>query len=156
MLKIFLITIVVSFVTVYLPILNEINAVPFLKLVYQFTIRCLFIFSITIPFDIRDMEYDKKDGLITIPTYFGVQGAKRIALSTLVVMNLICFLNILYLGDIESYEMIGVLLSSVLSGYVIIKVTSSSSEFYYSLVIEGMMVAQFGLVFLSKFALSFM
>ena len=52
--------------------------------------RFLFVFAITIPFDIRDMEIDIKEGLKTIPVIMGKKKAMMIANILLVLFTMIC------------------------------------------------------------------
>ena len=74
-LKIFLIAFVWAYVTEGLPALINGEPLYFLALFERF----LFIFAITIPFDIRDVNYDASH-LATIPQYFGINTAKWMAL----------------------------------------------------------------------------
>ena len=52
--------------------------------------RFLFIFAITIPFDVRDVNYDASD-LATIPQYFGINTARWMALLAIFSSELILF-----------------------------------------------------------------
>ena len=146
MAKIFLITIVVSFVTIFLPVANDPSVLLDLNTQFHFLTRCLFIFAITIPFDIRDMDYDKEDELITIPRKYGIQGAKNISFAMLALMSIVAGLHYwLHIG-LTYYGFLAIVGSALISIFAIAKLRPQSSEYYYSLVIEGMMIVQFGLV----------
>ena len=83
--KIFSISIAWAGITAFLPIVNAgivIKSMDYLMLISQF----LFVFAITIPFDIRDVIKDDSK-LKTIPQVFGVEKAK--AIGVLVVLFLI-------------------------------------------------------------------
>ena len=69
-LKIFLIAFVWATITILIPVIQ--NAYEFTKteLMIMIAERFFFIFAITIPFDIRDTEFDKKAGLKTIPLLY--------------------------------------------------------------------------------------
>ena len=70
-LKIFLISFVWAASTIFLPIIQ--SAAQFNKehVLIMFIERFLFVFAITIPFDIRDMRVDAKENLKTIPILIG-------------------------------------------------------------------------------------
>ena len=74
-LKLVLIGTVVSFVTVTLPYLSayDVQSLKSTKHLLLFAGRVFFILAITIPFDIRDMNYDGKFGLKTLPLTMGVK-----------------------------------------------------------------------------------
>lgn len=70
-LKIFLISFVWATVTVLLPVIHsekEYNNFHILTMIIE---RFLFVFAITIPFDVRDMTADQQGGLKTIPLIIG-------------------------------------------------------------------------------------
>jgi len=147
-LKIFLIVGVVSFVTVYLPVLS--SGVGFRlfspDLLVLFIERALFVFAITIPFDIRDMEYDGKFDLKTIPLVLGVKRSIRIATISLFlfVLTAIChyFINPLF----SLYYVIAMFVSAIITVVIISRATPKSSEYFYSLLVEGTMIIQCVLV----------
>jgi hypothetical protein len=66
-LKIFLISFVWASSTIFLPIIQSGNTFERTQVIATFMERFFFIFAITIPFDIRDIEADKQAGLKTIP-----------------------------------------------------------------------------------------
>lgn len=88
-LKIFLISLIWSTTTVMLPVIH--NGGIFLNghIVSMLIERFLFVFAITIPFDIRDMIADKSQGLKTIPLLIGVNKSTLIALLTLMLFIII-------------------------------------------------------------------
>jgi hypothetical protein len=51
--------------------------------------RFLFVLAITIPFDIRDVEQDRRRGLKTLPLVFGVKRTYQIAIGILVIVMLL-------------------------------------------------------------------
>ena len=71
LLKIFIISFVWSYCTILLPVLYSSISFDRLHLSLILIERFLFIFSITIPFDIRDIEVDKKNRLKTLPLILG-------------------------------------------------------------------------------------
>ena len=95
-LKIFLIAFVWAYVTEGLPALINGEPLYFLALFERF----LFIFAITIPFDIRDLNYDASH-LATIPQYFGVNNAKWMALFAIFSSELILFYRFFFINDLN-------------------------------------------------------
>lgn len=71
LLKIFIISFVWSYCTILLPVIYSSISFDRLHLSLILIERFLFIFSITIPFDIRDIEVDKKNRLKTLPLILG-------------------------------------------------------------------------------------
>jgi 4-hydroxybenzoate polyprenyltransferase len=112
--------------------------------------RACFIFAITIPFDIRDMALDKEAAVSTLPGQWGVLQAKRIALAALVVMAVLVSFN--YWLDRYSFGVcLGLLLSAVSSAILIWKATPEKHDYYFTGLLDGTMIFQFGLVWLLGF-----
>lgn len=142
-LKALLIAGVVSYVTVILGNKNfEFKAIYLLQILERF----FFILAITIPFDIRDYQFDSHSKLKTFPLVFGIKKSKIIALiflgfSLIVNLVLLKFQPILFLYPIA--------VSLIIAGFIIWKANKDSSEFYYSFLVEGTMIIQALLVFFS-------
>jgi hypothetical protein len=82
-LKLFLISITWAGLTLYLPLFSA-EFQNSEQLYTSMTQRFLFIFAITIPFDIRDAQFDLP-GLNTIPQVLGVNKSKMIAIAALLI-----------------------------------------------------------------------
>lgn len=78
-LKIFLISFVWAFVTIAIPFCKVASERSFFEFITLFIERFLFIFAITIPFDIKDMEQDRVQKLRTIPTMIGAERANQLS-----------------------------------------------------------------------------
>jgi 4-hydroxybenzoate polyprenyltransferase len=78
-LKIFLISFVWSATTILLPVMRGASTYSDKHVLLMVVERFLFVFAITIPFDIRDMKADAKQGLKTIPLLVGKTTALIIA-----------------------------------------------------------------------------
>lgn len=94
-LKIFLIGIVWSAATILLPIVQFDGSFDRTHVALLLTERFLFLFAITIPFDIRDREADRHDGLKTFAS-LGKEKAMTISyfsLSAFFLISVIHFLN---------------------------------------------------------------
>lgn len=142
--KIFMIALVWSAVTVGLPFLSSgdlySNAITWL-----FTERMLFIFAITIPFDIRDLQIDQHTQVKTIPNTIGIQKSKWLAIFALF-LSLCCALlntvNHFYTTETFLRLTISLLIAAILV-YYSDKVTH---DYYFTGLLDGMMILQFLLV----------
>ncbi|MDY0781113.1 hypothetical protein [Tenacibaculum sp. IB213877] len=74
-LKILVIALVWAGTTVLVPIINAEKLIDS-KVILHFIQRLLFVIVLTLPFDIRDLQFDKKD-LQTIPQLIGIERAKK-------------------------------------------------------------------------------
>lgn len=141
--KVFLISLTVSYVTVYLPFYNELELFFETNLFYYFLSRFFFIFAITIPFDIRDVDFDQGSSLNTIPMMVGIEKSKQISLLSLAAFSFI----VMILFQTSAYMSVAHLVSAIFAGWVITLCKKDSSEYYFSLLVEGTMLVLFGLVY---------
>ena len=116
--KIFLIALVWSIVSVVL-VTNENKSFYSLDTLLLFVSRFSFVLAITIPFDIRDLKYYDLC-LRTIPQILGEQKAKMIALYCLALFELISIFHF-FVGDFSWQLLLALMLTSMLSGILIIK-----------------------------------
>ncbi len=143
--KVFLISLTVSYVSVYLPLYEQTDLFAKPELFYYFASRFFFIFAITIPFDIRDLDFDQGSSLNTIPMLVGLDKSKQISL-----LSLACFsFIVLILFSDSAYITVAHLVAAIFAGWVITLCKKDSSEYYYSLLVEGTMLVLFGLVCVS-------
>jgi 4-hydroxybenzoate polyprenyltransferase len=141
--KIFLVAAVWSFVTVFLPFLaDNPEWLPDAGAWITLSQRFVFIFAITIPFDIRDLKHDKAAGLTTFAGTFGVEPAKRISEVLLIIVGLICF-SAAHLGHYSYNHAAGMLVSCITSGVLISRIRAESSEWMYAGLLDGTMLDQF-------------
>jgi 4-hydroxybenzoate polyprenyltransferase len=103
----------------------------------------LFMFSITQPFDIRDLELDKKSNIKTLPMVIGIENTKFLCLFTLLISLVISFF--IY----ENTFFIGIALSAAYTAFLIVFSTPSKSEYYYSFFLESTMLVRVLLVYLT-------
>jgi 4-hydroxybenzoate polyprenyltransferase len=151
LLKIFLISIVWGCTTVVVPVLDKGQNVASVVVIFMLLRRMLFIFAITIPFDIRDTATDQLNNLQTIPGRLGEQKAKILAISALVIFVLFLFIG--FNPETGSLEMIlqksfyPLLLSACMAAIFILKTSKKKSNLYYLIFLDGTMIAQFILVY---------
>jgi len=142
--KIFLIAIVWSYVTVFLPFLEFKIAIGIRELGILLE-RVLFIFVITLPFDLRDWEIDKKNQVRTIPATIGVKNTLRLALFILIIWGLFFF---------KMYPLpiaLALLISGISTGILVYYSPRQKHDYYFTALMDGTMILQYVLVFLSAY-----
>jgi len=144
-LKIFLISYVWSVSTVILPSVNKgYHAVDteVLEIVVQ---RFILILALAIPFDIRDIEVDRKNNIETLPTWLGFERARLLSVVLLVFFIILgCFFYGL------DYSFFGRLAIGGLAIYLIIKIKRSRSDLYYMVCIDGIMILSYVFLYIFK------
>ncbi len=132
--KIFLIAYVWSAITVGL-VVEEAGLLWDFDLLILFLQRFCFVLAITIPFDIRDLKYDSSK-LNTLPICLGQEGAKKVALGLMVCFELIAIYQ--YFSYLISLKiLLALLITSLLSGLLIMKSHSDKSDYYFSFGMES-------------------
>ena len=148
--KIFLIALVWSIVSVVLVTLEN-KSFYSLDTLLLFISRFSFVLAITIPFDIRDLKYDDLS-LKTIPQIFGEQKAKTIALYCLAFFELITIFHF-FVGDFSWQLLLALMLTSLLSGILIIKSSQEKNNLFFSFWVEGASIIMYLLLLLSHWLL---
>lgn len=140
--KIFLIAIVWSYVTVLLPIL-ELNISLDARSIGMLIERAIFIFVITLPFDLRDWEIDQRNNVQTIPAVIGVPNTLRLALLLLVIWFGI-------IASIYTFPILGALLVSGISTAIFVYYSPRQKhDYYFTALIDGTMILQYVFVLIS-------
>jgi 4-hydroxybenzoate polyprenyltransferase len=107
--------------------------------------RFLFVFSITVPFDIRDMESDDKAGLKTLPLIVGERSATGIANIALVLFIVLSVIH--YTCTNQFYFVAAFLISGISTIYFITSSGVKALKHYYYGILDGTMILQAILVF---------
>jgi 4-hydroxybenzoate polyprenyltransferase len=142
--KIFTIAFVWAWITSFIPeyiALGTFDVHQFLS----FSERFLFFIAITIPFDIRDFEVDIHLGVKTIPSLLGVNRSKFLALSCLLAH--LCI--VLFLSNTGYYQTaiwVPYLVLFIVTGTLIYQSNIAWSDYYYSGLLDGMIILQWLLV----------
>jgi len=151
-LKSLMITVVWTMACVLLPIFEAENkhlAVTSLRdTAILLSKRFLFVFALTIPFDIRDLFNDRTMGLKTIPV---IIGEKRSYLFCQVL--LIGYIILLFTFNNNGFnrDFFSLTLTVILMGWLIFKSEWEKDEYYYFLYMDGVLILQY--VFLVIFRL---
>lgn len=144
-LKIFIISAVWSAITVIIPVIHA-DKNGILETLLLFAERFLFIFAITIPFDIRDMQADAQGGLRTIPLYLGAKKSVLLASALMVLSIGTSFLHFMIVG--RSFIAFGILLSGVIVFCCLRLTFLQKMPLYHYGILDGTMILQGGLLWL--------
>lgn len=144
--KIFLVALVWAAISTFIPLIE--NEVDLEIKIFIFLEKYFFIFAITLPFDIRDIEYDKAKGVKTIPIILGK--SKSIVLSIIlivIVLGIVISLNIMNIySDIHLLALcIGYFFTIV----IIIFSKNISSDYYFTGLIDSLAIIIFLMLFFS-------
>lgn len=144
--KIFLVAIVWAFMTVILPIVEARETlIPTDGLL--FLERFFFIFAITIPFDIRDMQVDQHIQVKTIPAVLGEQRSKGLAIR-LLFANCVLTTILWRLQIYNTPALVGIIAAYLLTSMLIGFSNRDRHDYYFTGIIDGTMILQFLLVVL--------
>jgi 4-hydroxybenzoate polyprenyltransferase len=138
-LKIFLIALVWAAVTVVLPALHASIELLSREVILVFFERMLFIFAITLPFDVRDLERDLKSGIRTLPMSLGARGTRRLAVAAMVVFSIFV---VFHEGLDPAGPTIPLVAGALLTGVALGFCDRARSELYYVGLLDGAMLAQ--------------
>lgn len=108
--------------------------------------RACFVFAITLPFDIRDLQVDAFTKVETLPARLGIRRTKGLAAAALLLMLALVAWN--YRMDVYTLPQALALLLSALLSYALIHFSDRiRHDYYFTGLIDGMMTLQFLLVF---------
>ncbi|MES2382842.1 MAG: UbiA family prenyltransferase [Bacteroidota bacterium] len=145
-LKIFLIAFVWSTITILLPVIHSGISILHTHVLSMLVERFLFVFAITLPFDVRDIDADKQEGLQTIPLHIGENNAMRLANFSLGLCFGICLVHYIYT---QQWFIIPAICISVISTFIFLKNKYLKTlPLYHYGILDGTMLLQGLLVLL--------
>lgn len=147
--KIFLIAVVWSVVTIMLPVIQTGNTYETRHILLMLLERFLFVFAITIPFDIRDKYADKRAGLKTIPLAIGDAKAIALANGCLLAYFGICLFH--YDGSAIDFIMPACIVSAISTCVCINSKALQRVSWYHYGILDGTMLLQGLLVMMSYY-----
>ena len=103
--------------------------------------RFILIFVITIPFDLRDLKYDKKN-IKTIPTLLGFQKSKFLAFFLLIILLIVSLLMYKY-KHLSLNFLIGNGMTYILTSILVLVINEKREDFFFSLWIESLSIFHF-------------
>lgn len=128
--KIVVIALVWAGVTTLIPLISQGIPLDFNSLLY-FTERFLFVIVLTLPFDIRDMKFDKKH-LQTIPQLIGVERTKKLGFVLLGIIMLIEF----FVAPNSSFKLPFIVIFMLLI-FLIQRASRNQTKYYASFWVEA-------------------
>ena len=137
-LKIFMVAIVWAYVTVLLPALEL--GIWNSKVLWVFIERSLFVFAITLPFDIRDLKVDGHNEVQTIPSWIGITKTIQLAGVLLLLFLIIVF----YIYSIPVF--IAMLISALSTLYFVYLSPKQTHDYFFTALMDGTMILQFALI----------
>ncbi len=138
-LKIFLVSITWSATTVLLPVIHHGMSLDAHVWMVLFE-RALFVFAITIPFDIRDMMVDKRQGLKTIPLFIGERKSRMISVLTLVAFILLTTIH--YGSSDQRFLVFAFAISAISTIWFITDKRIQQLPLYHYGILDGTMLLQ--------------
>jgi len=139
-LKIFFIAINWTMITVILPLVQYGPTISTIEIAGIVTARFFFILALCIPFDIRDIEIDKRAGLKTIPNNIGEENSYRLAYMSLLISALIGLIH--YLNSATPYFALSIGISAIISAIAIYNANKRLNNLYLYGVIDGQIIVQ--------------
>lgn len=143
--KIFVITLVWSLVTVLLPVVRMQHGMD-VHVWLMFTERMIFVFVLALMFDIRDREHDQRSGLKTIPLWLGEEKSKKLCKGLLILFLLITVVH--YTKDMF-VVLPAMTISAGGAGVLLNDKILADKPLYYFALIDSMMLVQAAMVFFS-------
>lgn len=148
-LKLFTLVSVWTMVTAVVPILLS-DTTFNQSAVLHIIVRFVFMVAICIPFDIRDLQLDKEDAVITIPHLTGEKNAKWLAFAFMVLYGILV-LQEYWSGMISLPVMAALVCCAIISTAIVLMSSTKRSEYFYVAGIDGTMLLQGGLVLLANY-----
>jgi 4-hydroxybenzoate polyprenyltransferase len=142
LLKVFLIALVWSAVTVLFPLIDAGMAMDAATLVLWLR-RFLFILALALLFDIRDYTYDRSTRTLTFPGLIG-EGYTRLLSLVLLLLYLL-----LVMSTEEGRVMISLMAGTLVAGLIVWHASEEKPRIYYALLADGAMLVHFAFVYLA-------
>jgi 4-hydroxybenzoate polyprenyltransferase len=137
-LKIFIIAFVWTLVTGWLPLVNENKVTPIsLQHLLFLSKQFLFVIAITIPFDVRDMQYDIEKNIKTFPLVVGVKITLVLGMLLLLGFVAISSYEFLILHTINIKLWIAEIIAILVVMVLLLLSKKQQPELFYSFIIEG-------------------
>jgi hypothetical protein len=150
-LKVFTVALGWTLITVIVPLLHYFHTISTEALMILVLRRFLFIYAITIPFEIRDMERERKFGNINLPMLYGVKAMKIVGL---IILLMFCILSAVH-EKYFSFDLTGrktffipLMISAMAAGWLIVFASDKKTNWYFKFWTDGTMILQFLLLLL--------
>ncbi len=141
-LKIYIVALIWMGFTVFLPIQDQGRSFCW-DIWVLFLQRFLLVVTLVLPFDIRDLERDKKD-LKTLPQLLGIPKTRKLGIILTVLVFLLSFLK----DDLASAEILSRLVISILLIGIFLSKNDMRRNYFASFWVEGLPILWFGLLWM--------
>jgi 4-hydroxybenzoate polyprenyltransferase len=144
LLKILTITFLWTVVTVWFPV----NSMPFDNNLFWlvFVKRFVFMFVLCLLFDMRDIEIDRQENINTLGVKLGLRKSYQLSYLLLIVFVIAAFAQYIYLP--QTGFLIAMLISALVTLFMIECTRKNNSDYIYLAGIDGMMLLQALLIYL--------
>ncbi len=149
-LKAFWIALAFGWITTLIPVAfqTSIHNLLDIQVLFVFLRSCLFVLVLVIPFDIRDLQHDLKNGMKTIATLLGPERSVQLAyvlllaFFSLVLMQFVCY-------QLSTKALITLLISGIEVCIVVPFSKKARPDLFYPLAIESSMIFHFVVLFIA-------
>ncbi len=125
------------------------NNIPISQnVICTFSAIYLFVFAITIPFDIRDVDYDSNK-IVTIPLFFGDRASKIIAIFSLFICVLISFFQRIQMY-LSTKDLLALILLYIITAVFINKSNKRNRKMYFGFWVESLSLLSYFLLVISE------
>ena len=131
---------VCSYIPLHLADFNYKVSIPFSL------VQSIFVFGLTLPFDVRDIQVDSIDGNMTLATYLGRRRALLLSVITLLIAA-ICS-GLFWEWDIALPIIITALITNI--SIHILSRKHQVNDFYYTFWLDGMLILPFWIYEISR------
>ncbi|MCB0664767.1 MAG: UbiA family prenyltransferase [Saprospiraceae bacterium] len=142
--KIFAIGVVWTWACVFIPMVYDNASLNLNQVIFIFE-KLLFIISITIPFDIRDLKVDNLHKIKTIPIELGEEKSKKIALAGIFICWVLVGLNY-FSGFLTWSTWLALTFSYLITASIIFLINEKSHDYYFTGLLDGTIILQMILI----------
>ncbi|HZG01486.1 MAG TPA: UbiA family prenyltransferase [Chitinophagales bacterium] len=142
-----------TFATVLLPYLQYDLSIYTTEFALLFVKRLLLILALAVLFDIRDFDYDRADGVRTIPVMFGIMRSRRIILSLFVLVGLVGMAQVVLSSGMGWPHLFAVAAFPALSYYIAVQGIRQPTDYFYALFVDGIMALELVFLFLTGYVM---
>ena len=146
--KLFVIVLVWVMMTVIFPVMPGKLFDP--EHVFILLERLSFLLAITIPFDIRDMDLDAHEGIVTIPIELGWKRSRQAAMFASLVLAAISILA-WYLGLHSLEQCMALCISAAMTLFLIARTSPQSTPPHFAIFMEGLSLFQSVVVAIAQY-----
>lgn len=137
--KIFLIAVSWAGITVLFPLVQNYITLRVVDYITFFQ-RILFVIVITLPFDIRDLDFDS-DSLKTIPQSIGINKTKIFGALLLIILFIVGFLK-----PTEEHAIWTTFIITMFTGFILYKTTKKQSKYHSAFFVESLPILWYLLI----------